>query len=310
MCPELRQARLCCKVWDLGCYIAGDEEFKERMEYLVEELHKVQDALGAGYLSAFPKEHFIRLQSLQAVWAPFYVGCSSPISITVICVYVLSWHISALRYLNTSTSPVLCALPVLTPVQSLGHPMCAVQIHKLLAGLFDTHTFLGNELALDMVWKEVDYFLAYHDHVVAINGTLHWVKMLDNEFGGMAESLFKLYDITQNPDHLRWGMSWSQCLTDVPHKDPCRTPSRECCAMTASFVQSAGLGKHSSSRHSISPLSRMRTPLVACMPTHTLLRWVPCLACPQQPAGTSGWLQCPKHHVQMPMPKAHADMPC
>ena len=26
--------------------------------------------------------------------------------------------------------------------------MCAVQIHKLLAGLLDIHTFLGNELAL------------------------------------------------------------------------------------------------------------------------------------------------------------------
>ena len=87
--------------------------------------------------------------------------------------------------------------------QPLGPPTCAVQIHKLLAGLLDIHTFLGNELALDMVCKEVDYFLAYHDHVVAVNGTLHWVKMLDNEFGGMAESLFKLYDITQDPDHLR-----------------------------------------------------------------------------------------------------------
>ena len=49
----------------------------------MEELHKVQDALGAGYLSAFPKEHFIRLQSLQAVWAPFYVVSSSPILIVV-----------------------------------------------------------------------------------------------------------------------------------------------------------------------------------------------------------------------------------
>ena len=78
-----------------------------------------------------------------------------------------------------------------------------MQIHKLLAGLLDIHTFLGNELALDVVFEEVDYFLAYYDHVVAVNGTLHWVKMLDNEFGGMAESVFKLYDITQDPEHLR-----------------------------------------------------------------------------------------------------------
>lgn len=33
----------------------------------------MQEALGTGYLSAFPTEHFDRLRSLQAVWAPFYV---------------------------------------------------------------------------------------------------------------------------------------------------------------------------------------------------------------------------------------------
>ena len=48
--------------------------------------------------------------------------------------------------------------------------------------------------------------------------------------------------------------------------------------LLASFVQPAGLAKHSSSQHSMSPLSRTRTPLVGCMPTHTLLRWMPCFA--------------------------------
>ena len=62
---------------------------------MVEELHKVQYALGAGYLSAFPKEHFIRLQSLQAVWAPFYVVSSSPTFIAAMCVRLQSQHVSA-----------------------------------------------------------------------------------------------------------------------------------------------------------------------------------------------------------------------
>ena len=53
--------------------VTGDENFHHRLEYLIEELSKVQEAFGDGYLSAFPKEHFTRLQSLQAVWAPFYV---------------------------------------------------------------------------------------------------------------------------------------------------------------------------------------------------------------------------------------------
>ena len=35
--------------------------------------HQVQGAIGTGYLSAFPESHFDRLQTLQPVWAPFYV---------------------------------------------------------------------------------------------------------------------------------------------------------------------------------------------------------------------------------------------
>lgn len=86
--------------------------------------------------------------------------------------------------------------------RGLSHP-CAVQIHKIFAGLLDAYVFMGNELALDTAAKEAHYFAAYHDEVVAVNGTQHWVKMLDNEFGGMAESLFKLYDISSDPEHLR-----------------------------------------------------------------------------------------------------------
>ncbi len=51
----------------------GDEGFHERLDYVIKELNKVQEASQDGYLSAFPKEHFVRLQALQAVWAPFYV---------------------------------------------------------------------------------------------------------------------------------------------------------------------------------------------------------------------------------------------
>jgi hypothetical protein len=54
---------------------AGTVEVYDRSNYIVTELRKVQEALGSGYLSAFPTEHFDRLRVLAPVWAPFYVVC-------------------------------------------------------------------------------------------------------------------------------------------------------------------------------------------------------------------------------------------
>lgn len=65
--------------WDHHAHaVAGNGEVKVRLTYIINELRKVQLALGDGYLSAFPMEHFVRLQSLQGVWAPFYVVRMTP----------------------------------------------------------------------------------------------------------------------------------------------------------------------------------------------------------------------------------------
>jgi DUF1680 family protein len=50
----------------------GDPQWKARVDYLVAELGKCQDALGGGYLSAFPTSYFDRLESGVRVWAPYY----------------------------------------------------------------------------------------------------------------------------------------------------------------------------------------------------------------------------------------------
>jgi DUF1680 family protein len=51
---------------------AGDDELKARGIGLVEQLARCQQALGGGYLSAFPREFFDRLRNGKPVWAPFY----------------------------------------------------------------------------------------------------------------------------------------------------------------------------------------------------------------------------------------------
>lgn len=84
-------------------------------------------------------------------------------------------------------------------------PACVVpmQIHKLMAGLLDVHLFMGDDLALGMAEEEAAFFTRYIDNVIAVNGTAHWHQMLEDEFGGMNEVLFNLFDVTRNPEHLR-----------------------------------------------------------------------------------------------------------
>ena len=50
----------------------GNLRLKERANYMVAELAKCQNALGKGYLSAYPEEFFDRVEARQRVWAPYY----------------------------------------------------------------------------------------------------------------------------------------------------------------------------------------------------------------------------------------------
>ena len=51
---------------------SGDDELRAKADGMVAELARCQQALGDGYLSAFPKEFFERLREGKRVWAPFY----------------------------------------------------------------------------------------------------------------------------------------------------------------------------------------------------------------------------------------------
>lgn len=72
-----------------------------------------------------------------------------------------------------------------------------------MAGLIDQYLFTGSERALDIVTGMAGFFLQYVDNVVKTNGIQRWHDMLNNEFGGMAEALYNLYDITKDKDHVR-----------------------------------------------------------------------------------------------------------
>jgi uncharacterized protein len=50
----------------------GDEGLKERGAYIVDELAKIQQANGNGYLSAFPESHWDRVEAAEPNWAQYY----------------------------------------------------------------------------------------------------------------------------------------------------------------------------------------------------------------------------------------------
>lgn len=50
----------------------GDEDAKAKGDSMVADLAKCQEKLGGGYLSAFPREYWDRLDARKQVWAPFY----------------------------------------------------------------------------------------------------------------------------------------------------------------------------------------------------------------------------------------------
>ncbi|KAG2455134.1 hypothetical protein HYH02_000953 [Chlamydomonas schloesseri] len=125
----------------------GNKAFLERLQLMVAELGKVQEALGSGYLSAFPTSWFDRVESLQAVWAPYYT------------------------------------------------------IHKILAGLVDAYELAGVEAALPMATRMVDYHWNRTQAIISKKGAKHWQKVLEFEYGGMNEILYRLYRITGNENH-------------------------------------------------------------------------------------------------------------
>lgn len=71
---------------------AGITTYKDRAAQFVSALREVQEAFGDGYLSAFPREHFDRLENLQPVWAPYYVVGAQPMATSARCAASCSRH--------------------------------------------------------------------------------------------------------------------------------------------------------------------------------------------------------------------------
>ena len=73
----------------------GDNQMRERANYIVAEMAKCQAAIGSGYLSAYPEEFLDRVEALKPVWAPYYT--LHKILAGLLDVYVLTDNAQALE---------------------------------------------------------------------------------------------------------------------------------------------------------------------------------------------------------------------
>jgi hypothetical protein len=125
----------------------GDKEAKAKGDYMVAELAKCQQKLGAGgYLSAFPTEWFDRLAARRPVWAPYYT------------------------------------------------------IRKIMAGMLDMYQLAGSRQALAVL----EGMSNWADEWTKSNTEEHMQDILDTEYGGMNDILYKLTAATGND---RWAVA-------------------------------------------------------------------------------------------------------
>lgn len=122
----------------------GDVETKSRGIAIAAELSKCQNAIGTGYVSAFPEEVFDRLRAGRPAWAPFYT------------------------------------------------------VHKIMAGLLDTHVHSGDPTALDVVERLASWVAAWTRPI----GDEDMARILEREYGGMNETLYNLAAVTGKRDYL------------------------------------------------------------------------------------------------------------
>lgn len=133
----------------------GNAEFKQRVDFIVDELEKCQQARKSGYVGAIPKEDsiFWKVQhgiikssgfDLNGGWSPWYT------------------------------------------------------VHKVMAGLTDAYMYAENKKALSLVQKMADWV----NVILKDLNDDQLERMRKCEFGGMADVLAHIYEITGHKKYL------------------------------------------------------------------------------------------------------------
>ncbi|MCL2702788.1 MAG: glycoside hydrolase family 127 protein [Defluviitaleaceae bacterium] len=136
----------------------NSENFKKKIEYMVDSLEECQNAFAAsggyagGFLSGYSEEQFDLLEEYVVypkIWAPYYT------------------------------------------------------LHKILAGLLDCHEFGGSAKALTVAEKVGMWTYNRLAKLSAEQLAKMWAMYIAGEFGGMNETMARLYKLSPKPEFIK-----------------------------------------------------------------------------------------------------------
>jgi len=74
-------------------------------------------------------------------------------------------------------------------------------LHKIMQGLLDMYQLTGNQQAWSVVLKMANYFVARVQNVEKQYGDTRWQQILNVEYGGMPDVMYRIFAITGNATH-------------------------------------------------------------------------------------------------------------
>lgn len=159
--------------------IAENKALKEKMDYMVEELSKLQD-LSKGK----PEEFVTKCTPQNANQKDWSIDPNT-------------WGEG---FLSAYSPDQFALLEQKTPYNTIWAPYYTY--HKILAGMIDCYTYGGNEEALKVAKGMGDWAYSRLSHVPEDLRNQMWDMYIAGEYGGMNESLSHLYSITKEKKYL------------------------------------------------------------------------------------------------------------
>jgi DUF1680 family protein len=197
---------------------SGNAQFKTKLDYMVAELKKCQDAspsrgFRTGYLAGYPEDQFIQLENLATyptIWAPYYT-CHKIMAGLLAC-YQLGGNATALDVVKKMADWVFGRLSVLTPTKR--SQMWALYIAGEYGGMNETMaelhevTGVANYLTTATYFDNTNFFNALANNQDTLSG------MHANQHIPQITGALKVYDRNNDPFYYNVASNFWEMVTN------------------------------------------------------------------------------------------------